>query len=198
MKDKETYGIKKTWLNYYWYYYKWHIFFILFFGIGIVLCAVQCATKINPDSYVLFYSNSFSSDQQLNEIAEKMEQYIVDINDDGETLITAINCTYPQGNSTRKSRVSQQALLQIQNADTHIWVLDENGIETYLLNDNIDIFGTHPSFDGYNKMAISADKIPALKDLTNSGKKYYLLCRKNENGKLTEQAEKILENLIEQ
>ncbi len=188
---------KKTWSNYYWFYYKWHIFFIIFFGIAIAICTAQCASRITPDCYILFNSNIFISDQELNSTADEVEKYIDDINDDGKVEITAINCTYPKGNQTRKAQVNQQAVLQMQSNDTHIWIVDQKGIELYLLNEDIDIFAKSDNFDNYENMALSVENIPCLKWLNQNdeGNKYYLLARKDKNGKITDVAKKIINKI---
>lgn len=189
---------KKTWKNYYWFYYKWHIFFALFFGIGIAICITQCATKVKPDSYILFNSNIFISDQQLNETADNVEKYIVDINGDDKVELIAINCTYPKGNQTRMAQVNQLAVLQMQSEDTNIWIVDEKGIELYLQNPDIDIFATYDSFDLYDNKAISISKIESLKWLNDNseGNKYYLIARKGKDGNITSAAKQFVDNII--
>lgn len=190
---------KKTWSNYYWFYYKWHIFFIALFGLAIIICTAQCAARVTPDCYVLFNSNIFISDQELNSTADELEKYIDDINGDGKIEITAINCTYPKGNETRKAQVNQQAVLQMQSDNTHIWVVDEKGIELYLQNDDIDIFASYKCFDSYNKMALSVENIPALKWLNenNQGNKFYILARKDKSGEITDVSKKIISNIAD-
>ncbi len=189
---------KKTWKNYYWFYYKWHIFFVLFFGIAIAICTVQCANKVNPDCYVLFNSNIFISDQQLDETADELEKFISDLNGDGEVAITPINCTYPKGNQTRIAQVNQLAVLQLQNPDTHIWIVDKKGIELYLNNPDIDIFAEYKSFDNYNNKALSVELIEPLKWLNNNteNNEYFLLARKESDGNITKTAKEFVDNLI--
>ena len=189
---------KKTWKNYYWFYYKWHIFFTLFFGIAIAICITQCATKVDPDCYILFNSNIFISDQQLNETADDLEQYIDDINGDEKVELIAINCTYPKGNQTRMTQVNQLAVLQMQSEDTHIWIVDKKGIELYLQNPDIDIFATYDNFDLFDKRAVSVSKIKSLNWLNDNseGNEYYLLARKDKEGNITSVAKQFVENLM--
>lgn len=189
---------KKTWKNYYWFYYKWHIFFTLFFGIAIAICVTQCATKVDPDCYILFNSNIFISDQQLNETADDLEQYIDDINGDEKVELIAINCTYPKGNQTRMTQVNQLAVLQMQSEDTHIWIVDKKGIELYLQNPDIDIFATYDNFDLFDNRAVSVSKIKSLNWLNDNseGNEYYLLARKDKEGNITSVAKQFIENLM--
>ena len=189
---------KKTWKNYYWFYYKWHIFFTLFFGIAIAICITQCATKVDPDCYILFNSNIFISDQQLNETADDLEQYIDDINGDEKVELIAINCTYPKGNQTRMTQVNQLAVLQMQSEDTHIWIVDKKGIELYLQNPDIDIFATYDNFDLFDKRAVTVSKIKSLNWLNDNseGNEYYLLARKDKEGNITSVAKQFVENLM--
>ena len=189
---------KKTWKNYYWFYYKWHIFFTLFFGIAIAICITQCATKVDPDCYILFNSNIFISDQQLNETADDLEQYIDDINGDEKVELIAINCTYPKGNQTRMTQVNQLAVLQMQSEDTHIWIVDKKGIELYLQNPDIDIFATYDNFDLFDNRAVSVSKIKSLNWLNDNseGNEYYLLARKDKEGNITSVAKQFIENLM--
>ena len=189
---------KKTWKNYYWFYYKWHIFFTLFFGIAIAICVTQCATKVDPDCYILFNSNIFISDQQLNETADDLEQYIDDINGDEKVELIAINCTYPKGNQTRMTQVNQLAVLQMQSEDTHIWIVDKKGIELYLQNPDIDIFATYDNFDLFDKRAVTVSKIKSLNWLNDNseGNEYYLLARKDKEGNITSVAKQFIENLM--
>ena len=189
---------KKTWKNYYWFYYKWHIFFTLFFGIAIAICITQCATKVDPDCYILFNSNIYISDQQLNETADDLEQYIDDINGDEKVELIAINCTYPKGNQTRMTQVNQLAVLQMQSEDTHIWIVDKKGIELYLQNPDIDIFATYDNFDLFDNRAVSVSKIKSLNWLNDNseGNEYYLLARKDKEGNITSVAKQFIENLM--
>lgn len=182
--DREHYDGTKDWKNYYWYYYKWHILGILALIIVIVTCTVQCASRVKPDYYVLFFSDTYITDQALEEVTDSLEKSSKDLNGDGKIKVQAVNCSYTEGdNITVRDAAYNQATLQMQSTDACIWVLDKKGVELYYQSDEIDLFTTHSAFDEYDNHSVNAKKLKSFKILyeaaqASGGKDFYVFLRK--------------------
>ena len=202
--DREHYdGGTRNWANYYWFYYKWHIIIGLVMIIGIVICTVQCANKVDPDYYMVLFSDTFVSDEDLGGVTDKFAEFAIDKNEDGEIRIQGINCTYPKSDTSGlKSTANQKGVLQVANDDTPLWLLDEKGIMIYYSSQEIDIFAKWEKFDEYDSHAINIKNTTIYKDIKEflpENEEYYLFCKKtaNDNPNCNEYGLKILEQIVE-
>lgn len=194
-KDREHYDGTKDWKNYYWFYYKWHILGALFLAATIIICTAQCAMKVEPDYYVLFYSDTYIMDQVLDEVTDKLSKTSEDVNGDGKVHVQAINCSFSPVDSMSKTAAHQRAVLQMQETDACIWVLDDAGVETYYSAENIDLFAQLDSFAEHDKHAANAEELKGfdiLADAAGKDRDFYVFCRKDKNGKTSEIGEKVL------
>jgi len=196
-KDREHYDGTKDWKNYYWYYYKWHILGGLFLALVIIICTAQCAMKVDPDSYIVFYSDVYVMDQVLDEITDELGLYGEDINGDGKVHIQPINCTYSPTQPQTQGASNQRAMMQLHSTDAPIWIMDEAGIETFVNDPEMDLFLKE---DG-NLVEIKASSLKASKTLSylveDSGKEYYVFVRKTTDHKSLEFALDMLKTLAE-
>ncbi len=184
MKDTPNETGKKTWKNYYWFYYKWHMLAALVLVLTIVICTAQCVMKVDPDYYVLFYARNYYTDEALQEVTDELQKYSEDLNGDGKVKVMAVNCTFSDNDTQRINTVRQQALLQMTTDNTCFWVMDKSGVELYYNNDDIDIFAKPTGFSQYDSHAENADRFKGfdiMKKL-NGDSEFYVFCRKSKTG----------------
>ncbi len=198
-QDKEHYDGTRDWKNYYWYYYKWHILGSLALILIIAICTAQCMMKVNPDYYVLFYSDTYISDQALAEVTDSLEEISDDLNGDGKVKVQAINCSFTEDdNPNIRLSAHQQATMQMQTTDACIWVLDEQGVDLYYHNQDIDLFAEHSAFNENDKHSINAKKLDSFKLLDKAAKgriEFQVFLRKDANGKTSEVGKEIIDKL---
>ena len=196
-KDREHYDGTKDWKNYYWYYYKWHILGGLFLALVITICTAQCAMKVDPDSYIVFYSDVYVLDQALDEITDELGLYGEDINGDGKVHIQPINCTYSPTQPQTQGASNQRAMMQLHSTDAPIWIMDKAGIETFVDDPEMDLFLKE---DG-TPVKIKASSLKASKTLSylveDSGREYYIYFRKDIDNEAGKMAKDIIDSLIE-
>lgn len=184
MKDTPNETGKKTWKNYYWFYYKWHMLAALVLALTIVICTAQCVMKVDPDYYVLFYAQNYYTDEALQEVTDELQKYSEDLNGDGKVKVMAVNCTFSNNDTQRINTVRQQALLQMTTDNTCFWVMDKSGVELYYNNDDIDIFAKPTGFSQYDSHAENAECLKGfdiMKKL-NDDSEFYVFCRKTKTG----------------
>lgn len=184
MKDAPNETGKKTWKNYYWFYYKWHMLAALVLVLTIVICTAQCVMKVDPDYYVLFYAQNYYTDEALQEVTDELQKYSEDLNGDGNVKVMAVNCTFSNNDTQRINTVRQQALLQMTTDNTCFWVMDKSGVELYYNNDDIDIFAKPTGFSQYDSHAENAECLKGfdiMKKL-NDDSEFYVFCRKSKTG----------------
>lgn len=184
MKDAPNETGKKTWKNYYWFYYKWHMLAALVLVLTIVICTAQCVMKVDPDYYVLFYARNYYTDEALQEVTDELQKYSEDLNGDGKVKVMAVNCTFSDNDTQRINTVRQQALLQMTTDNTCFWVMDKSGVELYYNNDDIDIFAKPTGFSQYDSHAENAECLKGfdiMKKL-NDDSEFYVFCRKSKTG----------------
>lgn len=184
MKDAPNETGKKTWKNYYWFYYKWHMLAALVLALTIVICTAQCVMKVDPDYYVLFYARNYYTDEALQEVTDELQKYSEDLNGDGKVKVMAVNCTFSNNDTQRINTVRQQALLQMTTDNTCFWVMDISGVELYYNNDDIDIFAKPTGFSQYDSHAENAECLKGfdiMKKL-NDDSEFYVFCRKSKTG----------------
>lgn len=184
MKDAPNETGKKTWKNYYWFYYKWHMLAALVLALTIVICTAQCVMKVDPDYYVLFYAQNYYTDEALQEVTDELQKYSEDLNGDGKVKVMAVNCTFSNNDTQRINTVRQQALLQMTTDNTCFWVMDISGVELYYNNDDIDIFAKPTGFSQYDSHAENAEclKVFDIMKKLNDDSEFYVFCRKSKTG----------------
>ncbi len=185
--DREHYDGTKDWKNYYWFYYKWHILGAILLVATIVICTAQCATKVNPDYYILFYSDTYITDQFLDTVTDEIAEFSDDLNGDGEVKVQAVNCSYSPSDMNLRSVALQKAILQMQNTDSCIWVLDDKGVDAYYESEEIDLFAEHECLNEFENHAINAKELKGFSTLSkNAGDMdFYVFCRKDAQGKIS-------------
>lgn len=71
-----------TWLDNFWYHYKWHVIVIAFFIMVSAVCFVQCGTKNKADAIVAFAGSTSLSGEDYEPILDVLELLVP--TEDGE------------------------------------------------------------------------------------------------------------------
>lgn len=201
--DREKYdGGTKNWVNYYWFYYKWHIIIIGMLISAITICTIQCASRVQPDYYVVFYSDSYVLDEGLDIMASEIGKSYDDRNEDDKLKIQAVNCTFSDDAGTQmRANANQKAVLQVQSSEACIWVLDEEGAKIYYESGDLDIFAKDERLPDYNNFAINIKDTTIydnVKEIIPEGEEYFIFFRRtaNDDYRCVENTRKVLDSLI--
>lgn len=195
--DREHYDGTKDWKNYYWYYYKAHILAVIGLILTITICVSQCVSKVEPDYYVLFYSDMYIIDQALDDITNDFESVSEDVNGDGEVHVQAINCSYSKHDSMAASKANQMAVMQIQSSDACLWILDDAGVEQFSKKSDLDLF-TEVDSDDYFVDASLLEKSNSFNNLLKQSEKdFYIYVRKSSDNKSVGFSNNILTKFLE-
>ena len=78
----------KKWLENYWYHYKWHTLFALFFVVVISIMVVQMASREDDDIYIIYAGPELISDSKREDIKDAFQQLMSkDYDGDGEKKV---------------------------------------------------------------------------------------------------------------
>lgn len=121
-------------LTNFWYHYKWYAVSVFFAVLLIAFLIVQCATREKYDFQVVYFSYNALFDSELNGVEKYIEKFATDINDDGETNVSVINCSFEDSNNNKTFQ--QTIFMKLQsmissNDDTIMYIVDEKA-EKYL------------------------------------------------------------------
>lgn len=135
----KTFGEK---LKNYWFHYKWHTIIGVFLCILIIFLISECASKPKYDMQVVYFTYTPVMDSQTAMIADYLENFCEDINNDGEVNITVINCSVEENDRT--SQYAQSSLIKLQTRifaeeDAQLYITDSNSIN-YFKNDELKNF----------------------------------------------------------
>ena len=87
-------GKVKTWLENYWYHYKWHTIIALFFAAVFAICIGQLITRTDYDVYMRYVGDAQINGTQYNDMLAYMEKGDFDINDDGKVNVNFAQVPY--------------------------------------------------------------------------------------------------------
>ena len=80
-----------TWLDNFWYHYKWPFLIGLFCFVVLTVCLVQCGRKSEYDVYVMYAGPVTLSQDDIEDIKTSLEPYVTDKNGDGKITIAVRN-----------------------------------------------------------------------------------------------------------
>ena len=66
----------KKWLDNYWYHYKWMTLIIIFFGIALSVCLVQCSQKDKYDMYALYAGPCLIGSNESTQLRDAVNDYM--------------------------------------------------------------------------------------------------------------------------
>ncbi len=78
----------KTWLENYWYHYKFHTLIAIALIFCVTVCAVQCSQRQSSDAYIMYAGPYDIKQGELQDMKSTLKSYVEDYNDDGEKVIS--------------------------------------------------------------------------------------------------------------
>ena len=163
----------------FWFYYRKTVFAAAFIIVALIICLVQCFSRIDYDLSITLYTANAVSDADAKKVAEYFEKFCEDINGDGEVHIQVTNCSYssasnPQYAQTVNMKVQTiiaaeyEAVLFITDEVTHERLNSISDSTAFFENDEILLK------DGFYEFCDSDDNFPLPQGLR-------LSCRKISN-----------------
>ncbi len=90
-QQPQTFKMK---LENFWFYYKWYILIAILIICMAIVSIHSCVNKKSIDMYVLYMVNGAYSTQANEQLALKLENYVEDIDGDGEKRVQIITISF--------------------------------------------------------------------------------------------------------
>ncbi len=99
-----------TWLENYWYHYKWHTLLTLFALVCLIVCLVQCTKNGKGDDATLLYAGPYVvSAAERQDMGNALTEYLTDYNGDGDKSISLALYTIRSSADIQNQHPSNQA-----------------------------------------------------------------------------------------
>ena len=124
-------------LSNFWFHYKWHTIAIIASLIVLSIAVSQCASRTNYDFEIVYFTNTYTLEDNTEKIAEYIEKYATDVNSDGEVNVQVINCSISSNSKDYQLRNTNLSKLQsiiAGNEEVILYITDKNSIHFF---DNI-------------------------------------------------------------
>lgn len=72
----------------FWYYYKIHVFVVIFAVVVIALTVYEIVTKVEDDLTVTYFSNTSISNERVTKLTDFITQFTKDIDGDAESMVS--------------------------------------------------------------------------------------------------------------
>lgn len=102
---------KEKWDNF-WFHYKLNVIAVIAAVAILAVVIAQCAARTKYDLKVVYFSYTIGLDAQTSKIADYLEKYAEDTNDDGETNVQVINVSFAKNSGD--SQYQYTALTKLQ------------------------------------------------------------------------------------
>lgn len=125
----------KQWFENFWYHYKWTVIIATFFIVVAVVCISQMATKEHYDMYIRYVGDASISDTQYQDIKRAFEKTKLDLNDDGETVVSFEQVAYisdPDNLMINEiNSMAKETLSVLVSQQYYIYLMDTAAYEVY-------------------------------------------------------------------
>ena len=160
----EHYGVKpkmftKEWRPYYWMYYKWYTITAVAIVAFIVMIIYDCVTKEKYDLKITYYGSNAYLSEMWEELDATLEEYIEDIDDNGEKNILMIPLV--MSDKSEDMQMSQAAYTQYTMSFTdtlsYLYIYDQAQLDILIDEDIVN--GTFLTTDKWLNSDVSEDSI---------------------------------------
>ena len=160
----EHYGVKpkmftKEWWPYYWMYYKWYTITAVAIVAFIVMIIYDCVTKEKYDLKITYYGSNAYLSEMWEELDATLEEYIEDIDDNGEKNILMIPLV--MSDKSEDMQMSQAAYTQYTMSFTdtlsYLYIYDQAQLDILIDEDIVN--GTFLTTDKWLNSDVSEDSI---------------------------------------
>lgn len=130
-KPSETATVLKTpaqKFGNFWHYSKWYVLSGIALTILIAFMVAQCVSRPSYDLKLVYFTYTPALDEQTSAIADYLEKYAEDVNDDGEVNIQVINCSVSSDNGnvmTRNATLQKMYSIIVAEESAMLFVTDE-------------------------------------------------------------------------
>ncbi len=143
----------------FWFYHKWHILVLLLILCMLFVGIHSCANKDSIDMYVLYMINGAYSTETNQELAKKLENYVQDIDGDGEKRVQIITVSFSDV-LERTDRTQESTLTrltgQVASGPALFYIFDEENYQA-LKDAKVQILG-NLDFVGIDSECLDADR----------------------------------------
>jgi len=128
-QQPQTFGRK---LENFWFYHKWHLLAAVLIICMLVVAVSSCIKKESIDMYVLYMVNGAYSSQATEELVKKLENYVDDVDGNGEKRVQVISITF--SDTVGRTDQSQEATLaklvgQIASGPALFYIFDDENYQ---------------------------------------------------------------------
>ncbi len=190
-------------LSNFWFQYKVAVISILITVVLLAVLITQCATRVENDLEILYFTYSPTLDVQTEKMAEYFEKYATDVNGDGEVNVAVLNCSISKENRDiqyRNTILTKVQTVLVGNEKSLLVIADDESVKYF---DNIKmedgVFKPDPIVLGED--FYSSIKVEGLEDLPKEFSLYLrnvsgTVIEKNKDIKIYYNAsKKLIENL---
>ncbi len=133
-----TFGEK---MSNFWFQYKGAVIAIAITVVLLAVLIVQCATRVEYDLEILYFTYTPTLDVQTEKMADYFEKYATDVNGDGEVNVTVLNCSVEKDTKDIQYRNTVYTKVQTVlagNEKSLLVIADAQSVKYF---DNIEIEG---------------------------------------------------------
>ncbi len=125
----------KTWLENFWYHYKWPVIIGAFFVVVLTICITQMVNRSHYDMYVRYVGDAEITNTQYNDILSSLGKMKYDSNGDGKVEANFAKVAYvsddknPYKNDINKNAKEVMTGMLVQ--PYYIYIMDVQAYELY-------------------------------------------------------------------
>ena len=129
-------------LENFWFYHKWKVLTVFLIICAFAVAIHSCLKKESVDLYVLYMVSGAYSNDQMDQLCEKLEIYIDDIDGDGEKRVQVITISFSEvlgrTDQTQESALAR-LVSHVASGPALFYVFDDANYEA-LKNTETDVF----------------------------------------------------------
>lgn len=144
----------------FWFQYKGAVIAIVITVILLAVLITQCASRVENDLEILYFTYTPTLDAQTKKMAEYFEKYTPDVNGDGEVNVAVLNCSLSKDSRDvqyRNTILTKVQTVLVGNEKSLLLIADPESVKYF---DAIEIEGG--PFEG-EPMALGEDFYSAIK-----------------------------------
>lgn len=117
----------------FWFYYGKIIIIAIIVIVGIVFSTVQCLNKPRYDLKVIYFTYDLIPESVTEKLADKLEEYCIDTNNDSKILVSVVNCSVDKERTQIEKYQKLQSLIY-GDEEAVMFITDDESIKYF---DNI-------------------------------------------------------------
>ncbi len=131
---------KEKVINYWYHFGKLTIVSVLIF-IFMSVAVVQCINKPKIDLYVIYFTYTPVTDDVTENIGKYLSKYCKDVNNDGESNVTVVNCSCNKNSNNSTVLTKMQAMIAA-DSNALLFITDDESIKYFdnLKSNNKEFF----------------------------------------------------------